>query len=302
MISNNCLRQASVCFRKISKAILIWAYLGLIFTGTVSCKTTKSVASEAPAERTAEDVSSLWQEHSRGFSILDSNSSGKAEKFQSLSGFKTDYKKPLKFYAAKINLSDPDLKVHLYASSPEKWENTKSVESFAKEHNTTVAINTTPFQIKQYINPFSKAKPAGINISQGKLISPAAKGYAALLLKKEKSGYSAKIVKSQSTEDYSWDFAAGGFFMILEDGNIITKKNDRNTRCSAGINQETNELIILCGTKMTYVECARILKILGASEAMEFDGGNSTNLVIGKKSKLKELITRTVPAIIGFGK
>lgn len=126
----------------------------------------------------------------------------------------SDSKTGIKYTLVKINLSNPDLELvsllpkfsinqelfnHTESiDTPEKenkssgqnrteltdqtelgWTKTKSVEKFARETDSLVAINTTPF-MTEHKNPFSKAKPAGLQIADGKMISKPDGKYSAI--------------------------------------------------------------------------------------------------------------------------
>ena len=52
---------------------------------------------------------------------------------------------------------------------------------------------------------------------------------------------------------------------------------------------------------LNYEECAAILKKLGCTDAMQFDGGHSSALVVNGKDVEKPFLQRKVPTVLLFG-
>lgn len=213
------------------------------------------------------------------------------------------------------------------------WTKTKSVEKFAKETDSLVAINTTPFML-EHKNPFSRAKPAGIQIAGGKIISGPDGKYSAIAFFKNRSesqnesqdenyknprnfrkqrsdGFHAEIFDSQSEIFSSGeetqngiksmpDFAHGGFWIILRNGEIKPFKEIKDVRSAAALKDSGTTLILFTGKPFTYTETARLFRKLGADSAIQFDGGSSANLVVNGKSCLKTGLKRKTASAIGF--
>lgn len=213
----------------------------------------------------------------------------------------------IKYQLVEINLSAPELQITLL--NPKRlekgrWLKTKSVESFANETSSVVAINTTPFLTKHKKNPFSSAFPVGIQIIDGKTIIEPNEKYAAIaFFKKPEGGYGGTIFESQTqipTQEKVPDVATGGFWTILKEGKETEFKKIRNIRAAAALKDDGKTLFLFAGYDFTYNECAEFFRKLNAENAMQFDGGNSTDLVINGKSVLSYGIKRRVPAAIGF--
>lgn len=231
------------------------------------------------------------------------------------------------------------------------WAKTKSVEKFARETDSLVAINTTPF-MTEHKNPFSKAKPAGLQIADGKMISKPNGKYSAIAFFKNlnkdywsedlnkcyrnenhneklnerrsenyknpenrrkhiSGGFHAEIFDSQSelftgrAETQNGikqmpDFAHGGFWTILRNGEIKPFKEIKDVRSAAALKDSGKTLILFIGKPFTYPETARLFKKLGADSAIQFDGGSSANLVVNGKSCLKTGVKRKTASAIGF--
>lgn len=210
----------------------------------------------------------------------------------------------------KIDLSAPNLTIVNYPQEALPKSKTFRVKTFAKNNNTVVAVNTTPFDN-------TKAKtynPIGIIINEGQSIYPAVKrdDYAALAFYKDKTGYSAKVVAPQNLLEDSSNpcvYAAGGFFPILQDGNLIPHMILRRSRTVAGVSQDGKTLFLFAVTSrnnpkdnkgLSYDECALILQKLGCSDAMNFDGGHSTALCLNAKYARKPSLQRKIPAALGI--
>lgn len=277
------------------KNLITLAVFFTIFLAFFSCRTTDSI-SESDKTIPVEEMFPSY---------------GTIQWIQVANGIRTfrfsNPKFGIKYQLVEINLSAPELEITLMNPKrleKARWLKTKSVESFANETSSVVAINTTPFLAKHKKNPFSSAFPVGIQIIDGKTIIEPNEKYAAIaFFKKSEGGYDAKIFESQAqipTQDKVPDIATGGFWTILKEGKAIEFKKIRNIRAAAALKDDGKTLFLLAGYDFTYNECAEFFKKLNAENAMQFDGGNSTNLVINGKSVLSYGIKRRIPAAIGF--
>ncbi len=209
----------------------------------------------------------------------------------------------IEYHIVEIDLSNPALKITA-RNTGSAWLETEKVENFARRTGSQVAVNTTPFNVKCSKNPFSKAWPVGIQVSDGRTEVPPKDGYSAICFFDEPDGgYSAKILENQGNF-YKLGktplVAQGGFWVILKDGEIRKFKNIKDVRSAAALKDGGRTLLVFAGKNFSYMDCAEILQNLGAEEAMQFDGGNSTNLVINGRPVLKYGIRRRVPSMIGF--
>lgn len=203
----------------------------------------------------------------------------------------------------RIDLRNPRLSVFSMKSLSE-WQKLTTVKSFAKRTGADVAINTSPFFMRNRIIPWSKGKPCGLVISGGEVLVPADARYCAVAFyRAENGGWTAKIFKSQTEILLGGqvpDEAAGGFWMIINDGNIIPFADIKDARAAAALSENGRILYLLAGNNLTYGECAAVFQKLGADSAMQFDGGSSTQLVVRGKHTAVQKIQRRVCAIIGF--
>lgn len=210
----------------------------------------------------------------------------------------------------KIDLTNTNLELIIQPSEKNEIYTLNSVQEFAKQNKTIVAINTTPFD-----NVDKTYKPWGITKFNDKIISPWVnrEDYAALAFYKKFDGsYNAKLLCPQKDfliEAIDFDYIIGGFFQILKDEEILKFESIRRSRTACGIDERGETLYLFAVTPnfslndrngLTYEECALILKKLGCSNALQFDGGHSTGLCINSKTIRKPIFQRKIPCIFGI--
>lgn len=216
---------------------------------------------------------------------------------------------PLVYHVVKVDLANPLLEIASYPDSSSKIANDGSftgmtTAAFAKKYDCTLAINASPFQGR-----LLKKKIVGIHLADDKLISKANPKYSAIAFTKE-NGYRAQIIQKQSDQlPPGTSFAFGGFFTVLKDGQILYSfANIYDTRSGAGLSQDGKTLYLLVvegenhfrSIGLTYPKCGEIFKALGCTDALELDGGGSTNLCINGKSVLNYRPLRIVANSFGF--
>lgn len=185
-------------------------------------------------------------------------------------------------------------------------EETFRVKSFARKNHLTVAINTTPFSMNT--EPY---KPIGIIKDKENILSAPAENYCALAITTDENGeLSCVILKNQTAAKIEqYDYAIGGFFVVLQEGQILEFAQNRRSRTACGTDDTGSILYLFAVTPdfhltdrngLSYPECAAIMKQLGCTNAMQFDGGHSTAMVINGKNVRTPLFQRRVPAAMGF--
>lgn len=208
----------------------------------------------------------------------------------------------IKYKCVKIDLKNPALKIRPGIATS---KNGARVNKFAHKQKPVLSVNTTPFDVKNYENI------VGIVKTEGQILSKAAGSYCALALKNTPEGYQAEILNKQTDAAIEqFDSAFGGFFQILHNGQINYDFTvTRRSRSGCGISSDKSELYILVSNSgielrdqngLTYPECALILKAMGCTEGMQFDGGHSTGLSIYNRQVIRPIIQRKVPAVIEF--
>lgn len=205
----------------------------------------------------------------------------------------------------KVDLSNPNLKIKAEPSSKNMLGKTFRLKKFAKKNKTIVAINTSPFDLGK------TDWPIGITKINNNIITENSSKYCALgFYYDENNNLRAEIINSQNDEDSKkFAYAFGGFFTTYEDGKIIPFQKNRRSRTACGINDDGSILYLFVTTPnfkiddrngLNYEECSEILKSLGCTKVMQFDGGHSSGLCIYTKLVQKPFLPRKVPAAIGF--
>jgi len=224
----------------------------------------------------------------------------------------------LEFYALRVDLTEPGLRVVASPGGYSKNFTTEDTEfhgvkvfstkvsSFVRDNGLAAGINALPF------DPVSgtEGEPrtnVGIVISEGVMLSPPHKNFDAIVFYKDNS---AAIV-SQSEINNKIDNienAVGGFFRILEHGELVPRVqglsesaggNPRHPRSAAGISPDGKflYLLVIDGRQIksvgsTEAETALLLKAMGASEGINFDGGGSSALALrGPDGKVRVVNT-----------
>lgn len=201
---------------------------------------------------------------------------------------------PIIYHLVKIDLQNKNLKLITFPDKNQtnKKFKSKKTKTFAKENELEVAINASPFEGRIG----STRQIVGIHKTEDFQLSEPIQKYSALAFKKSENGYIAKIITNQIQNDFeSYNFAFGGFFTILENGepkSFIAATHD--SRTAAGLSQDGKTLFLLVvegerknkSEGLSYQQCAKIFKSLGCKDALEFDGGGSSELCINAKSVL----------------
>ena len=209
---------------------------------------------------------------------------------------------PVRWHAVRIDLGTEGLELAAFPGMERKGTELHAMRTadFAGKYGCTVAVNTSPFTKKKQI--------VGIHIVQKIPYSLCIPRYCALVFRTipgNRTYCSASIVDSQTEEAVrDAEYAFGGFFTILRSGS---KKEFRVTRydsrSGAGISKDGRTLYLLVvegehrhsSIGLSYPQCAGIFKAMGCTDAMEFDGGSSSDLCINGKSVLS-YTCRTVQA------
>lgn len=196
---------------------------------------------------------------------------------------------PLVYHAVKINLDNQNLVI-----TATQWERTSD---FAERENCLAAINATPF---------TKTSLVGIYKEKGTIVSHTNSRYGAIAFGTD----GAKIFESQKEEDFEeFDYAFGGFWVVLKDGEVQQDFVRRQTaRSGAGLSADGKSLYLLVvegerpkkSLGLSYPQCGEIFLAMGCSDALEFDGGGSSDLCIKGRSVLSYRVRRVQGNSIGF--
>lgn len=207
-----------------------------------------------------------------------------------------------KCVVACVNLNRKDMVIQCYPESAEKdsWFEAKRTSTFARESKCFIAVNASPFEEKNLISP--KRRTLGIHRSQKKNFSSPVEKYSAIVFSKQETGYSASIIRNQNeAEIKKSDYAFGGFFTIVQNGKYIDQyKKIRDARLAIGIKDNSRTLVFLAAERLSFEECAKLLIDLGCSDAIEMDGGSSTEISVLGKTYRPCIITRKQGSSFGF--
>ena len=200
---------------------------------------------------------------------------------------------PFYISAVKIDLSEPEREIvisrgisPLEGGTPQK-NNFRSgtIEQFMKKEGLIAAINTTPF--KPYrLFPGSRQTAVGIVLSE-KITYSTNDRYDAIFITKDKRvvfEHPPFIVSNQMSD------GAGGFFIILTNGQNEARNSPRAARSLAGTYEDGRVLILAAidgensrtGSGATFYEAAEWMKALGAENAINLDGGGSSVLALNR--------------------
>ena len=179
-----------------------------------------------------------------------------------------------------------------------------ATSKFAAEQNCVVARNATQFDFSSIV---------GIHKVNGTVLAEPVEKYAAIAFRREQNGeqgYSAVIFSEQKAPLFQeFDYAFGGFFVVLENSEVCYDFIRRHTsRTGAGLSADGRVLYLLVAEGerplksegLSYPQCGEIFKAMGCTDALEFDGGSSSELCINGKSVLSYKPYITQASSFGF--
>lgn len=202
---------------------------------------------------------------------------------------------PLIATLAKISLENSSLKI--VATEDERFNNKgfllpETTMNFAKRHNTNLAINANFFTYKcSFLD--SLYRPLGLYIYKGRILSENREDFANFTFTKEK--------KAQINTDLLEDihFAIAGFNHVIKSGKVILqgRSSKKDARTLIGFDKDEKHLFILCidgklegSLGASLIDAANIFRVLGAFEAIELDGGNSSTIIAKIDGKQEQLV------------
>jgi len=220
--------------------------------------------------------------------------------------FSNDYlefhKGSYSYYITKIDLDSPGTQIICKIDTQDFFE----LEDFTKQSKATYAINTTPFAYDQR----GQTSLLGVTKFNNQIYTSPVEKYSALAFYfNRQNKLRGKVIEHQ-TEEALEDYPAafGGYFIILKDGEILEFKNLKRSRTACGLDETGRFLFIMSVTSnrnfgrtgLSYMDCAEILKSLGCTDAIQFDGGHSTAFVSPESGYVHAKKNRKIPAAIGI--
>jgi hypothetical protein len=170
--------------------------------------------------------------------------------------------------------------------------------SFLVQHKLQAAINAAPYG-PQYEIEGMPYNVAGLHIHKGELISPQTKSYPSLLIDKNNRIRIATPPVSISDAQT----AVGGFNVLLRNGDVIPKtEGGIHPRTAVGVSSNKRWVwwLVIDGRQLGHsdgaslIELAQIFRDLGASDAINLDGGGTSTLVIEDKAKRFRILNRPI--------
>jgi hypothetical protein len=197
----------------------------------------------------------------------------------------------IEFHALRVDLEEPNLRIVVAPGGDGGGGETFSVRvsSFVRDNGLLAGINALPFDTVSDIEGEPRTN-VGLVISDGVTLSPPHKSFDALVFYKD----GRAVIEAQSkitTNDFgNIENAVGGFFRILEHGELVPRVlniKDRHPRSAAGISPDSRflYLLVIDGRQIksagsTEAETALLLRALGATEGINFDGGGSSAMAL----------------------
>ena len=287
-------KKRTVTF-SIFRALLV--VVALFLGALTACTSTKSLTTAPQITNDSDFIPSefTWQPVTQGIDRFD---------FENASV-------PLVYHAVRIDLSNKNLELICYPDEHTKISGSGTfagltTQDFAQRNNCTVAINASPFDGR-----FRNKKIIGVHsVNRTQLATPNNR-YAAIAFSNDpdSNGYIAHIIKNQAPDcAEKFDFVFGGFFAVLIDGEFLPYNEIYNSRTGAGISQDGKTLYLLVvegeeparSTGLTYPQCGKIFAAMGCTNALEFDGGGSSQLCINGTSVLNYKNSRIQANSFGF--
>jgi exopolysaccharide biosynthesis protein len=198
----------------------------------------------------------------------------------------------IEFHALRVDLTEPNLRIVAYPGGRSRVGFLSvRVSSFVRDNGLLAGINALPFDPSSGIEGEPRTN-IGLVIADGVTLSPPHNSFDALVFYKDgRAAIAAQSeIKNNDKDSENIENAVGGFYRILENGELVPRVlnlSDRHPRSAAGISPDNNYLYLLVidGRQIKSIGCteaetALLLRALGATEALNFDGGGSSALAL----------------------
>jgi hypothetical protein len=203
-------------------------------------------------------------------------------------------------YIVRVDLTAPGVSFTTTPGAPGTTPNagtspevmTQTTSQFLQSTGAQVAINANFFSCPCVTNASNSEYLLGLEISNGKLVSSDQSNYSSLLLTQNNQ---ASLVAGGSVGNTSgiYNAVSGGGFVLrngvdVVNGSIPGDPLNPNPRSVAGLSQNGEYLYLMAidgrqagySVGVTQAEEADLMSALGAWNAINFDGGGSTALVV----------------------
>jgi hypothetical protein len=208
--------------------------------------------------------------------------------------------RPMAGHALRIDLKAPGVELLATPSNGDRPGETDGLKtsSFLAKHKCQAAINAAPF------SPIhaEEGKPQdvrGLQVSRGERVSEPT-NYPALLITKDNQ---AAIAAPPFQLDRVFN-AVGGFGIVLKGGQVLGSDKPLHPRTAAGVSQDGRYLYLLVidGRQPGYsdgastAEVGEWLKLLGAWDGLNLDGGGTATMAIEGPDGKPRLLNRPMHA------
>ncbi|MFO7976128.1 MAG: phosphodiester glycosidase family protein, partial [Candidatus Hydrogenedentota bacterium] len=191
----------------------------------------------------------------------------------------------LSAHAVRVDLKDPDIRFFVTPPNGDHDKETDGLKTttFLEEYGCQVAINATPFSPDGETEGEAR-DVLGLSISEGDVYSNAHGEWGALLITKENR---ARIETPPFKTDDVYN-AVGGYHLLLKNGENVANDDEKHPRTAVALSENNRYLFLLVidgrqsGHSMgaSTAQTAKLLKSLGAYDALNLDGGGSTVMVV----------------------
>lgn len=206
--------------------------------------------------------------------------------FDGIDYAKADFTKPrpMKCHAVRIDLQNPGVEFFVKPSNGDRPSETDSqfASSFLRQHGLQLAVSSSAFF------PFVKwpRQPVdivGLSVSNGDRYSEAVSNLDSLVIPRDNR---ARLVRAGGDTTDAWN-AMGANLVIMTNGVDCAEDLLTEAASAAGLSADGRYLFWLevdgrqkgWSEGATPHDSARLLKQLGASEAINFDGGSVVTMV-----------------------
>ena len=192
--------------------------------------------------------------------------------------------RPMKVHAIRVDLQNPGISFYVKPSNGDRKLDTNSQfpSDFLRKHHLQLAVSSSAFF------PFVKwpglpVDIMGLSVSEGDRYSPAVDNLDSLVITATRE---VRIVPARGDTHDAFN-AAGGNLTILKNGIDRAEPLPAEAASAAGVSADGRYLywLVVDGRQPGWSEgatpgdSARMLKELGASDAINFDGGSVVTLV-----------------------
>lgn len=212
--------------------------------------------------------------------------------------FSAAHPRPIQAQLLRVNLKTPGVRLLATPDNGDEPGETTSqlTSSFLKAQKCQAAINAAPFD-KVYPIEGQPEDIVGLQISGGKTVSPAS-DYPALLQMDD----GTLRISRPPFPDKGIREAVCGFQVILKDGKNVATDTKLHPRTGAAISADGQTLWLLTvdGRQAGYsegcttVEMGTWFSALGATDAINLDGGGTTTMVLANPDGSPRIVNRPI--------